>query len=383
MTLDDPTPAETALRAMQPGGIFVTGGAGFIGSRLVCKLSGMGHVVIVFDNLHPQVHGAVAVPPNFPDNVIFVRGDVRDTTALRTTLATHRPSLVYHLAAETGTDQSYDEIARYCDVNIGGTAHLLQGVRELDGTVRRIVLASSRAVYGEGACRDPDGQIVVPPPRSPERLATGDLHTRDEWGRTLTPIPTAEDAPPSPASVYASTKLMQELLLKQGLAATNIESAVLRFQNVYGPGQSLTNPYTGVLSIFCSQIMRGATLNIFEDGEIVRDFVFVDDAVDALMAAGICPNPGLKPVNIGSGRSTSILDTAQLLLKLLDASPDSYRISGDFRPGDVRFSVADIARARAILRWQPKVQLEEGLRLLARWVRRELSAPDFVSAEEC
>jgi dTDP-L-rhamnose 4-epimerase len=355
--------------------ILVTGGAGFIGSRLVRQLRVTAEKIVVFDSLHPQVHGEGATFPDEGGNVVCIKADVRDGDALRSAISDHIPTLVYHLAAETGTGQSYDLISRYCDVNVGGTARLLEALRQSSSLPRRVVLASSRAVYGEGAFQTKDGSLVIPPPRREERLKAGDFVPRDPAGRALTPVPTPEGLPPAPASIYGSTKLMQEYLLEQGLAGTATEPVLLRFQNVYGPGQSLRNPYTGVLSIFCSQILAGETLNIFEDGEIVRDFIFVDDVVKALMKAGAVAAPGSAPINVGSGMPVSILGTAKLLLKILGAPEDRFSISGDFRIGDIRHSVADIRRAGERLNWQPRFSLEKGLKALADWARQEASSP--------
>ncbi len=351
--------------------ILVTGGAGFIGSRLVRQLRTAAQKIVVFDNLHPQVHGEHAAFPDDGGNVVCIKADIRDGDALKSAINNHAPTLVYHLAAETGTGQSYDLISRYCDVNVGGTGRLLEALRQSSCPPRRIVLASSRAVYGEGACRTKDGSLVIPAPRLEERLKAGDFVPRDAEGRALTPVPTPEHLSPSPASIYGSTKLMQEHLLEQGLAGTATEPVLLRFQNVYGPGQSLRNPYTGVLSIFCSQILEGKTLNIFEDGEIVRDFIFVDDVVEALVKAGTVAAPGSAPINIGRGIPASILGTARFLLKLLGAPEDRFAISGDFRIGDIRYSVADIRRAKELLDWQPRISLEKGLTALAEWAREE------------
>lgn len=349
--------------------VLVTGGAGFIGSRLVTRLAEKGHEVVVLDNLHSQVHGPQARPPAFPAGVRFIRGGIEDREAVSAAVEEARPTLVFHLAAETGTGQSYDKISHYCAVNVGGTALLVEELKSRARDLQRIVLAGSRAVYGEGAHRSPDGRIIVPPPRTPARMQQGDFQPRDANGTPVEPVPTREDLPPAPASVYASTKLMQEHLLVQGFAGTAVEPVILRFQNVYGPGQSLRNPYTGVLSIFCAQILEGHMLSIFEDGEIVRDFVFVDDVVEALDRAGEVKGIGSVPINIGSGYPATILSTAAQLLQLLGAAADHLRISGAFRAGDIRFAVADIRRASEVLGWAPRTSLEQGLEALAAWAQ--------------
>jgi dTDP-L-rhamnose 4-epimerase len=351
--------------------ILVTGGAGFIGSRLVRRLRATAEKIVVVDNLHPQVHGEHAAFPDEGGNIVCIKADIRDGDAMKGVINYHVPTLIYHLAAETGTGQSYDLISRYCDVNVSGTARLLESLRQGSAPPRRVVLASSRAVYGEGAYRTGDGSLVIPAPRLEERMKAGDFELRAADGTALPPVPTPEYLAAAPASIYASTKLMQEYLLEQGLTGTATAPVVLRFQNVYGPGQSLRNPYTGVLSIFCSQIIAGKTLNIFEDGAIVRDFVFVDDVVEALVKAGSVAAPGRAPINVGSGTPASILDTARFLLKTLGAPEDRLAITGDFRIGDIRYSVADIRRAKELLDWEPRVSLENGLTALAEWARRE------------
>ena len=351
--------------------VLVTGGAGFIGSRLVARLAAKGHEVVVLDNLHPQVHGPHARAPVFPAGVRFIHGGVEDREAVCAAVDAMRPELVFHLAAETGTGQSYDKISHYCAVNVGGTAHLIEELKRSAPDLRRVVLASSRAVYGEGAHLSPEGVFINPPPRTTERMRAGDFQPRDTNGRSVRPVPTREDLPLTPASVYASTKLMQEYLLAQGLAGTTVDLIILRFQNVYGPGQSLRNPYTGVLSIFCSQIFEGRTLNIYEDGEIVRDFVFVDDVVDALERAGEADRADPLPINVGSGHPATILSAARHLLRLLGAPADRFQITGAFRAGDIRYAVADITRAGEVLGWAPRTSFEHGLEALAAWAREE------------
>jgi dTDP-L-rhamnose 4-epimerase len=350
---------------------FITGGAGFIGSRLAQAISGDVDKVVVFDNLHPQVHGANAAPPSLPANALFVRGDVCDAPALHQTMIEHTPDLIFHLAAETGTGQSYDEPARYCDVNVMGTTHLIEALRKLPKATRRVVLAGSRAVYGEGAYQSPEGTIIAGPARTVEDLSRGVFEPLAASGEPLKPVPTPEMLPPEPASVYASTKLMQEYLLSQCAAEGDFELVLLRFQNVYGPGQSLKNPYTGVLSIFCSQIMDGTRLNIFEDGAIVRDFVYMDDVVQSLVASARVTTPPNGPINIGSGYAASILECAQTLLELLGASRDNLIVTGAFRAGDIRHAVADISKAKQTLGWAPRTSLRDGLKALATWAREE------------
>lgn len=345
--------------------IFITGGAGFIGSHLVNALSRDAAEICVYDNLLPQVHGVGARCPDFPPNVRFVFGDIRDEVALESALCETNPNIVYHLAAETGTGQSREEITRYCDVNIGGTSRLIEAIRHLENLPARVILAGTRAVYGEGAYQDVNGCLVVPPPRTAQEMKAGQFIPRDSTGRPLHALPTGEATPPAPASVYATTKLTQEYLMSQGFEATPVESVILRFQNVYGPGQSMRNPYTGVLSVFLSQILSDQRLNIYEDGEITRDFVFVMDVVRSLEAVGRISLPPGTAINIGSGRGATILNVARKLLKILGRREDDLDITGDFRPGDVRHAVADTSLAATLLGWRATIALDEGLRLLA------------------
>ena len=351
--------------------ILITGGAGFIGSRLAKVLHSVDpcNKIWIFDNLHSQVHGADARQPVYPDGVTFRLGDVRDMQAVRKVVAEATPNVVYHLAAETGTGQSYDEVSRYCEVNVSGTANLIEALRAVQPPARRVVLASSRAVYGEGGYCDATGKEYVGLPRDAATMALGDFNVSLPNSARLPAQPISSHAglPPAPASIYASTKLMQEYLLRQAGEGSPWKATILRLQNVYGPGQSLLNPYTGVLSIFSKQLLSGQVLNIYEDGEIARDFVYVDDVVNALAAAGKADLPHGTTVDIGLGQPTTILNTAKLLMKFLDCSERDLKITGRFRVGDIRYAAADISAASELLSWAPAVVVEEGLSRLARW----------------
>lgn len=345
--------------------IFVTGGAGFIGSRLCKRLTQAGASVTAFDNLHHQVHGENPAPFTACDLVV---GDVCDRAALDDALQASRPDIVIHLAAETGTGQSADEPARYCNVNVMGTTYLLESLKRLPAPPRRIVLAATRAAYGEGAYQNKKGELVVPQPRDSAAMARGEFDLFDELGDRLTPIPTPEDCPLRPGSVYGSSKLMQEYLLQQTPAPW--ETVRLRLQNVYGPGQSLRNPYTGVLSIFCQQVLEGRTLRIFEDGEIYRDFVFVDDVVEAFVLGCVSAEAANRVFNIGSGERISIRFAAESILEAL-GNTTSPEITGEFRAGDIRHAIADISAAKANLGWSPQTDFAKGASLLAQWAKAE------------
>lgn len=352
--------------------VFITGGVGFIGSRLAERWTRAGAAVTVFDSSHPQVASI------YTDNrrrlielgVDVMKGDVRDRAALNAAIRKAAPDIVYHLAAETGTGQSYDEPARYCDVNITGTANLIEVLRTSSPKTRRVILASSRAVYGEGACIDTKGRPTTAVARKSEDLAAGDFSPKDKFGNRLTPRATNVDCPANPASIYASTKLMQEYLLAQGLWGTGIELGILRLQNVYGPGQALHNPYTGVLSIFVQQVAEQKTLEIYEDGYITRDFVFIDDVVAAFFRLGIIGSIPKDIIDIGSGMGMTILDAAKHVLRAMEQDVQRYKVSGRFRPGDVRHAVADISRAADELGWDPEHGFASGIERLVAWCNK-------------
>jgi dTDP-L-rhamnose 4-epimerase len=357
--------------------IFITGGAGFIGSRLAKALCSQ-HDVMIFDNFHPQVHGYTGVEEatGLVGKCRIVRGDVANSEQLRSAIRSFDPDLIYHLAAETGTGQSYDEPTRYNLVNVVGTSNLIEAVRANGSAVRRIVLSGSRAIYGEGAARDAQGHLRNAPPRRIEDMRQGDFGLKDEQGATLTPIPTPETLAPAPASIYASTKLMQEYICTQCVAGTDVDVVVLRLQNVYGPGQSLRNPYTGVISIFCQKVERGEQLDVFEDGEIIRGFVYVDDVVEAFRICATLAQANAKasPVNIGSGTPVSIRSMAKSVLTLYGRSPDDHHVSGNFRAGDVRHAVAEIGLAREFLGWQPRTTFAAGLERFVEWAKESQPA---------
>ena len=356
--------------------ILITGGAGFIGSRLAAEL-GRDAAVTVFDNFHPQVHdgnpdGRALLAKH---GIAVIEGDIRDASALAGAVARAAPDIVYHLAAETGTGQSFDLLTRYTDVNVMGTVHLIEAIRAAAHPVGRVILAGSRSVYGEGACIDADGQPRAAVERTEADLAAGDFAPKDAQGRVLKPVATrADSCPVAPASIYASTKLMQEYLLGQAFWGTGTQVGILRLQNVYGPGQSLNNPYTGVLSIFARQIAEGRILDIYEDGEITRDFVLVSDVVAAFAAMGRAGAMPRAVLDIGSGEAATIHDVARRLLALMGARTDRTRVTGAFRPGDIRHAVADISAARTHLGWMPRHDLDAGLAALVDWSRARMAA---------
>jgi dTDP-L-rhamnose 4-epimerase len=365
--------------------VLVTGGAGFIGSSLVKSLKKHGHEVTVIDALTAQIHGDAAQARQLLQRdagwagVVFEHADVRDPTVLERLLAD--TDAVVHLAAETGTGQSMYRIAHYYDVNVQATAALLEAIALRHRHVRRIVLASSRAVYGEGAYRDPAGTLLCPEPRSAERMRAGQFEPLGANGEALSLTATPESLPPKPASVYAATKLANETLGKVLAEAHGIAVTALRFQNVYGAGQSLQNPYTGILSIFSNRMRQGLGVNIFEDGLESRDFVHVGDAVRAIELAlgATASRPATFSVlNIGSGTPTSVMEVASLLRGLL-GSKSELRVSGDFRAGDIRHCYADLSLARRLIDFAPRMNLEQGLREFCAWT---LEQPIFTDQSE-
>lgn len=348
--------------------ILITGGAGFIGSLLVRQLLDVGaEAVLIYDNLHPQVHGPEARAPDFGNKVTFVHGDICDRETLHAAVKEFQPTAVAHLASETGTGQSHDEIVRYTDVNVSGTAQLLEALTAAQSKLEWFVLTSSRAVYGEGAYRRQDGSVTTAVARHATDLAQGRFGVYEEDGQKMAFLPTSSLLAPNPLSVYASTKLTQEYLLRNLYDFSDTRLLIYRFQNVYGAGQSLINPYTGVLSIFLSRLLEGQPIGIFEDGEISRDFVYVDDVVSAMMAGIMQDVRPERPLDIGSGIAARIYDVALKLSELVGANHDSLPITGAFRPGDIRHAVADISYAQKILGWKPEVDLNEGLSRLYEW----------------
>jgi dTDP-L-rhamnose 4-epimerase len=347
--------------------VLVTGGAGFIGSWLVESLLAAGHSAIVVDNLSPQIHGAMPAPQLAwidEPRVQFIRGDVRDVDLMDKALA--EVDAVVHLAAETGTGQSMYQIRHYYEVNVQATAALFELVGTRHRHVGRIVMASSRSIYGEGAYRL-GGQIVVPQPRSAAALSAGRFEPTGPGGEALTLIATPESAPPQPASVYAATKLANEQLGKVFAEAYGTSVFALRFQNVYGERQSLRNPYTGILSIFSNRMRENLPINLFEDGLESRDFVHVSDVVNSIVLALTSDSKGFQALNIGAGVATSVEAVASLLRRLLK-SESTLTVSGDFRAGDIRHCYADLSRAEAELGFKPAVSLEDGLSRFVDWV---------------
>lgn len=352
--------------------VLITGGAGFIGSVLARHLVNFGYDVAVMDVLHPQVHGDHAAI-NLPSSVQLFTGDVTHAADWDAVLRLFRPSQIVHLAAETGTAQSLSEATRHGSVNVVGTTQLLDGLSRAAHVPDQIVLASSRAVYGEGAWQY-GSQIFYPPPRSHAQLLAGIWDPQGPTDDPGLPLPSCSSrTEPRPTNIYAATKLAQEHILAAWTAAHDTNLSVLRLQNVYGPGQSLTNSYTGIVALFARLALEQCTLEVYEDGRIVRDFVYIDDVVDALFAAIERPAAQPRCLDIGSGIPTTIHELARKLAAICDA-PEPI-VVGKFRDGDVRAARCDIEPATEELRWQPKSTLGGGLRDLLDWISDQPESP--------
>jgi dTDP-L-rhamnose 4-epimerase len=349
--------------------ILITGGAGFIGSHLADELLRHGHRVRALDSLSEQVHGAGVDRPSYlAADVELVRGDVRDASAVRRAL--HGIDAVYHFAADVGVGQSMYEVAEYTSTNNLGTAVLLEAL--IQRPVQRLVVASSMSIYGEGLYRTRDGRIRAGAERTLDQLKAADWEVRDEQGELLTPVATTEDKAPTLASVYALSKFDQERLCLMIGRAYGIPTVALRFFNVFGTRQALSNPYTGVLAIFASRLLNGNRPLIFEDGLQQRDFVSVYDVARACRLAMETDAAAGQALNIGSGRAYTVLQVAELLGEVLGTSITAD-VCGKYRVGDIRHCFADISLARRILGYEPQVLLEDGIVELAEWLQGQVA----------
>ncbi|WP_062114811.1 MULTISPECIES: NAD-dependent epimerase/dehydratase family protein [Sphingobium] len=344
--------------------ILVTGGAGFIGRAVCRELLGRGYEVRVLDCLVEQVHGEGERPADLDNQVELQRGDLRNGHAVEKAL--QGIDAVVHLAAEVGVGQSMYEVERYTSVNDVGTAVLFE--RLIDRPVRRVVTASSMSIYGEGLYRDVDGKIV----QDAERGAVGDGQKNweplDGAGRPLTPVATPEWKRPQLASIYALNKYVQERITHIMTAPYGMEGVCLRLFNVYGPGQALSNPYTGVLAIFAARLLNGQSPMIFEDGEQRRDFVHVSDVARAFADALELPQAAGGTFNIGSGQDRSVTEVAQKLAAAMGREDIEPEIVGKARSGDIRHCFCDTRLAEDVLGFRARQEFSQGLAELAEWV---------------
>ena len=354
--------------------ILITGGAGFIGRFVSRELLRRGNKVRVLDALIPQVHGAGERPADLPDDVELIQADIRDSDAVAAAL--RGADSVIHLAAEVGVGQSMYEVERYTSTNDVGTAVLFE--RLIDNPVRRVVTASSMSIYGEGLYRDEDGNFVENAERGMVRDGQKVWDPLDAQGRVLAPVATPEWKRPSLASIYALNKYVQERTTHIMGAPYGIESVCLRLFNVYGPGQALSNPYTGVLAIFASRLLNGQQPMIFEDGEQRRDFVHVSDVARAFADALVLPEATGQTFNIGSGEDRSVTQVAEALARAMGKNSIAPEIVGKARIGDIRHCFCDTSLAAEKLGFEAKQDFEEGLAELAEWVQ-EQTADDNVA----
>lgn len=356
-----------------PEHVLITGGAGFIGTRLAARFAQDGHSVTVLDSLIAQVHGddpqtTSPLLRSLDGIASVIEGTVTSVDDLRRAL--NGATIVVHLAAETGTGQSMYEIDRYVEANVGGTAKLLDLLANEENSVRRVVIASSRSIYGEGAYQTEDGRLVYPSHRADAEMAAGDFDVHHPGEGPLTLVATDEQAKLHPSSVYGITKQMQESLVMTVAPTIGKEGVSVRYQNVYGPGQSLKNPYTGILSIFSTLIRQGKDINIFEDGEESRDFVYIDDVVEATYLAATDARAAGQTFNVGSGVATTVNEVVAALFAAFGREVPT-RISGNYRLGDIRHNVADTRRLEDMLGFSPKTDFREGVRTFVEWVLTE------------
>lgn len=353
--------------------VLITGGAGFIGTRLLAEL-GSDSDVVILDSLHPQVHGESAGDPHYDGGARFVRGDVTDPIMWDELLKSVEPSTIVHLAAETGTGQSLLQASRHTNVNVNGTAVMLDALARNGKIPQSIILTSSRAVYGEGAWHSAEtGSTFYGQPRTVEQMDGGRWNPVGQDGQTGEPLPhDASTVEARPSNIYAATKLAQENVLIAWCASMSVSLSILRLQNVYGAGQALRNPYTGVLTAFARQAISGEPIDVYEEGGIVRDFVHVSDVVAALRSAIYNPATGTyRIVDIGSGASNTLSYFASVLTEV--ARSPEITLTKNFRLGDVRAAFASNIAAERLLGYHPKVEFGDGARELLDWARSEIS----------
>jgi dTDP-L-rhamnose 4-epimerase len=351
--------------------VLVTGGAGFIGTHMVRRLLREGCSVAVVDNFSPQVHaGRDELPGDLASHVELFKGDVTDRDLLSRALV--KRDAVVHLAAETGTGQSMYEVCRYQHVNIGGTAAIVDClVNNAICRVGKVVVASSRAIYGEGKYRCAEHGSVYPGMRLLKDLRAGRYDPPCPVCKApCSPEATTEDSRIRPLSFYGLTKQVQEEMILMFAAARGLSAYALRYQNVYGPGQSLQNPYTGVLAIFSNLARSNSTIQIFEDGEESRDFVFVEDVVEATWRFLIKEGNAVESFNVGSGQATTLSHVANEIVRFFGSSA-KISITGAFRQGDVRHNFADLSKVRQAIGFAPRFTFHEGLQKFLDWVGKQ------------
>ena len=352
--------------------ILISGGAGFIGSNLTKKLVSKGYNITILDNLSKQIHGKdqkSELYNSIKEISTFILGDVCNEEDWKKALKGQ--DAVIHLAAETGTGQSMYEISRYNDVNILGTSHLLDFLANNKNSVKKLIIASSRSIYGEGKYKCENHGVVYPNDRIVSNMMKGkfDLFC-DACGSELNLMPTDENSKIHPSSIYGITKQQQEQMTLLMGKSLGIPAVALRYQNVYGPGQSLSNPYTGILSIFSTRMLNGNDIDIYEDGEESRDFVFIDDVVEATILALEKEEANHQIFNVGSGETTPVSQVANSLKKLYDSNVN-ISIGGSFRLGDIRHNYADLNKIKNLLGFTAKFDFQTGISRFADWVKTQ------------
>ncbi len=356
--------------------VLVTGGAGFIGSHLVDKLIELGHKVVVFDSLEPQVHGDDQEMPKYLNKECeFVKGDMRNRDEWKKVL--HGGEIIFHQASVVGIGQSMYEVGRYSEVNVLGTANLLDILANEDHQIEKVIVASSMSVYGEGKYSCGNCGAVYPKLRPLSQLKKGEWEMRcPVCNEKVHSLHTDEDKPLYPTSVYAISKRDQEEMCLTVGRAYHIPTVALRYFNVYGPRQALSNPYTGVAAIFSSRILNNHPPCIFEDGLQSRDFTHISDIIQANLLAMENEKANYEVFNVGTGRSLRVLDMAKALIKKLASSVD-IDIVGKYREGDIRHCYADISKIQSQLGFEPRVKFEEGISNLVEWVRGQKTRDQF------
>ena len=352
--------------------ILITGGAGFIGSNLTQKLVKKGFKVTILDNLSKQIHGKnqnSTLYSSIKDIATFIKGDVCNKSDWQKAL--RNQDAVIHLAAETGTGQSMYEISRYNEVNILGTTHLLDILANENHTIKKMIIASSRSIYGEGKYLCKNDGVLYPNQRQDIDMANGKFNlVCFKCNEPLQLLATDEHSKIHPSSIYGITKQHQEQMILLIGKSLNIPAVALRYQNVYGPGQSLNNPYTGILSIFSTRLLNGNGIDIYEDGQESRDFVFIDDVVSATILALEKKKANNQIFNVGSGIATSVSEVANLLKSLYN-SDIKISVSGKYRLGDIRHNYADLSKIRSELGFSPKFDFISGITLFVNWVKTQ------------
>ncbi|PZX49678.1 dTDP-L-rhamnose 4-epimerase [Algoriphagus ratkowskyi] len=355
--------------------ILITGGAGFIGSTLGLKLTKQGYHVTVLDNLSKQIHGANPEKDSstyqsiLNSGIKFIKGTV--TSKSDWVEAIKDQDAIVHLAAETGTGQSMYEIQKYVDVNISGTSLMLDLLTNSNHTVKKIVVASSRAIYGEGKYLCNEHKFVYPVTRNDEDMIKGDFECKCPiCNSKLELVPTDENSKIHPTSIYGITKQVQEQMVLTMGKSLGIPAVAFRYQNVYGPGQSLSNPYTGILSIFSTQIKNNNNLNIFEDGKESRDFVYIEDVVNATLLGLLKKEADYEVFNVGADKPIDVLTVARLLKENYN-SDIKINITGNYRKGDIRHNYGDLEKIKNILGFTPQFSFSEGIKIFCNWVENQ------------